>query len=142
MTLFLAIVLLPLNNPPLLAIQMLWTNLVTDALPALALGVEPDQKQVMNDKPRSAKESLFAQGGFIFIVCNGLFIGTMSLVAFRYGLHQSEQAAQTMTFMVLSIAQMFHSLNCRAIHQSMFTIGFFKNKGLLLIVICGVVLQF
>lgn len=141
MTLFLAILLLPHGKPPLLAIQLLWTNLVTDAFPALALGIEPDQQHVMNDKPRHPKESLFAHGGLIYIICNGLFIGTMSLVAFRYGLSFSQETAQTMTFMVLSISQMFHSLNCRNIHQSMFAIGFFKNRALLATVILGIILQ-
>lgn len=141
MTLFMSIVLLPSLAPPLLAVQMLWTNLVTDAIPALALGMEADQAHVMEEKPLNPKESLFAHGGMIFILCNGLWIGTMSLVAFRMGLYFSEKVASTMTFMVLSISQMFHALNCRHIHQSMFVIGFFKNKLLLFSVFCGIALQ-
>ena len=141
MTLFLAVVLLPHGIPPLCAIQILWVNLVTDAFPALALGVEPDDPHVMNNKPRHPKESLFAHGGYSFIICNGLLIGTLSLVAFKYGLQFSDNVAQTMSFMVLSMSQLFHSLNCRSQNESIFNIGFFKNKWLLLTAVFGILLQ-
>lgn len=140
-TLFTASIWMVHEVSPLCAVQILWTNLVTDALPALALGVEADEKDVMEEKPRDAKESLFAHGGFIFIILNGLYIGTISLVAFKYGLKTSDLCGQTMAFMVLSLSQMFHALNCRQIHRSMFRIGFFKNKWLLLTVFCGIILQ-
>lgn len=141
MTLFLAVVLLPHGIPPLCAIQILWVNLVTDAFPALALGVEPDDAHVMSEKPRDPKESLFANGGYSFIVCNGLLIGTISLVAFKYGLAVNDVTAQTMAFMVLSLSQLFHALNCRNQTTSMFKIGFFKNHWLLLTAILGIILQ-
>lgn len=141
MTLFMSGILMASKVSPLCAIQILWTNLVTDAFPALALGVESDEKDVMKEKPRHQDESLFAQGGFIFIICNGLYIGTISLVAFKVGLTVSDATGQTMAFMVLSLSQMFHSLNCRQIHKSMFKIGFFKNRWLILTVVCGIILQ-
>lgn len=141
MTLFFASLFMTQYVPPLCAIQLLWTNLVTDAFPALALGVEADEKQVMKQKPKPTSESLFANGGLIFVICNGLFIGTISLVAFRIGIQTSDLCGQSMAFMVLSLSQMFHSLNCRQIHASMFKIGFFKNRWLLLTVVMGIILQ-
>ena len=141
MTLFLAVLLLPHGVPALCAIQILWVNLVTDAFPALALGVEPDDPQVMTHQPRNPKESLFAHGGYAFVICNGLYIGTISLVAFKYGLAHSSVMDQTMAFMVLSISQLFHAMNCRNDKESMFKIGFFKNKWLILTIGVGLALQ-
>ena len=126
---------------PLIAIQLLWTNLVTDALPALALGVEKDEDNVMNQKPKKMNENLFAHGGILFILLNGFYIGMISLVAFKIGYQVSPIIGQTMSFMVLSISQMFHSLNCRSVHQSMFKIGFFQNKWLIFTISCGIILQ-
>lgn len=141
MTLFVSSLFLTQYVAPLCAIQILWTNLVTDAFPALALGVEADEKHVMEEKPKRTDESLFANGGILFVVLNGLYIGTLSLVAFRIGLNVNDATAQSMAFMVLSLSQMFHAFNCRQIHVSIFKIGFFKNKWLMLTVVCGVVLQ-
>ena len=86
-------------------------------------------------------ENLFAHGGLAFVLLNGFYIGTISLVAFKIGYKFDPIIAQTMSFMVLSLSQMFHSLNCRSIHQSMFKIGFFQNKWLLFTVILGIILQ-
>jgi len=141
MSLFLAIVLMPHVVSTLSAIQILWVNLVTDALPALALGVDPKDQFIMKEKPRDAKESLFAHGGMMFTVCNGMLIGTITLVAFRYGLNTSEAMAQTMAFMVLSISQLFHALNLRSRTHSIFQVGICKNKWLILTIICSIVLQ-
>lgn len=141
MSLFLAIVLMPNVVSTLSAIQILWVNLVTDAFPALALGVDPKDQFIMQEKPRSSKESLFAHGGMMFTVLNGLLIGTITLVAFRYGLDSSPQKAQTMAFMVLSISQLFHALNLRSRTHSIFTVGVFKNKWLILTLVFGIVLQ-
>ena len=110
-TLVLAIALLPSMPAPLAAVQILWVNLVTDAFPALALGVDPKEQDVMSKKPRPKKEGLFAHGMGLFTVLNGMYIGTVTLVAFRFGLQQDIAHAQTMAFMVLSMTQLFHSLN-------------------------------
>ena len=88
MALFLAIALLPSMPAPLAAVQILWVNLVTDAFPALALGVDPKEQDVMSKKPRPKKEGLFAHGMGLFTVLNGMYIGTVTLVAFRFGLQQ------------------------------------------------------
>lgn len=141
MSLFLAIVCMPHVVSTLSAIQILWVNLVTDAFPALALGVDPMDQFIMREKPRDRKESLFAHGGLLFTVLNGMFIGTITLVAFRYGLNINPHKAQTMAFMVLSISQLFHSLNLRSRTHSIFEVGLFKNKWLLLTLVFGVTLQ-
>ncbi len=141
MALFLAIVLMPNVISTLSAIQILWVNLITDAFPALALGVDPKDQYIMKEQPRDAKESLFAHGGFLFTVLNGMLIGTITLVAFRYGLNTSEAMAQTMAFMVLSISQLFHALNLRSRTHSIFQVGIFKNKWLILTIIFSITLQ-
>ena len=140
-TLFLAIVLMPVAPAPLSAIQILWINLVTDAFPALSLAAEPQDPYIMDQKPRAATESLFANGGWAFMVFNGLYIGTISLVAFKFGSAYDVRTAHTMTFMVLSIAQLFHSLNLRSLDHSIFRVGIFRNKLLLATFVIGVALQ-
>ena len=141
MSLFLAIVFMPDVVSCLSAIQILWVNLVTDAFPALALGVDPKDRYIMKEKPRDREESLFAHGGMIFTLMNGFFIGTITLVAFRYGLNFSQEKAQTMAFMVLSMSQLFHSLNLRSTRHSIFEVGIFKNKWLFLTLLIGIGLQ-
>ncbi len=141
MTLFLAILCMPYVVSPLSAIQILWVNLITDAFPALALGVDPMEHSIMKQKPRELKESLFSHGGYAFTLLNGMFIGTITLVAFRYGLDTSELKAQSMAFMVLSMSQLFHAFNLRSRTSSIFKEGVFKNKWLVLTVFCSVILQ-
>ena len=141
MSLFLAIVFMPNVVSCVSAIQILWVNLVTDAFPALALGVDPKDRYIMKEKPRDREESLFAHGGMIFTLMNGFFIGTITLVAFRYGLNTSGEKAQTMAFMVLSMSQLFHSLNLRSMRHSIFEVGVFKNKWLFLTLLIGLGLQ-
>lgn len=141
MALFLASILMPNVVSTLNAVQILWVNLVTDAFPALALGVDPKDQFIMNEKPRSPKESLFAHGGTIFTIMNGMLIGTMTIVAFRFGLNTDERCAQTMAFMVLSISQLFHALNLTSRTHSLFEVGIFKNRWLILTIIFGIALQ-
>lgn len=141
MALFLATLLMPNVISTLNAVQILWVNLVTDAFPALALGIDPKDKFIMDEKPRKSKESLFAHGGVVFTIMNGMLIGTMTIVAFRYGLNTSERMAQTMAFMVLSISQLFHALNLTSRSHSLFEVGIFKNRWLILTILFGIVLQ-
>ncbi len=141
MSLFLAIMLMPHITSTLSAIQILWVNLVTDAFPALALGVDPKDRFIMEERPRDPKESLFAHGGMVFTVLNGMLIGTITLVAFRYGLNTSQAMAQTMAFMVLSISQLFHALNLRSRTHSIFQVGLCRNKWLILTILFSIVLQ-
>lgn len=140
-TLFLAIIFLQGYPIPLTPIQILWVNLVTDSFPSLALGIDPNQKGVMEMAPRKREESLFGTFGWIFLILNGLLIGTISLVAYRYGLNYSTEVARTMTFMVLSISQLFHALNLMNVNKSIFEVGLFHNPYLIFTVLLGVCIQ-
>lgn len=129
---------------PLRAIHILWVNLITDTLPALALGVDGDDGDLMKTKPQPRDQSIFANGGTFFVVVNGLFIGFITLLSFYYGTHHypdSLQHAQTMAFMVLSISQLFHAFNLHSLKHSIFSTGIFKNKYLLGAFALGFVLQ-
>lgn len=141
MALFLVSVFMPHVVSTLSAVQILWVNLVTDSLPALALGIDPKDAFLMEEKPRNRKESLFGEGGIAFTLLNGMLIGTMSIVAFRYGLNTSALMAQTMAFMVLSISQLLHALNLTSRTHSIFEVGIFKNRWLILTIVFGIVLQ-
>lgn len=141
---------------PLLPTQILWVNLVTDTLPAISLGVDPGDDDVMKKKPRDPKESFFAHGAGIRAVIGGLLIGGLTLLAFTIGLSERGSSlresmnapedvivyARTMAFVVLATSQLFYSLTMRNESKSIFQIGFFKNKYLILSIIAGVVLQF
>lgn len=127
---------------PLLPIQLLWVNLVTDSLPAIALGVDPADKYIMQEKPRPPKKSLFADGMGAAIVLEGMMIGALALLAFSIGLNvfASAAVARTMAFSVLSMSQLVHAFNMRSQH-SVFSAGIFKNKYLVLALAAGVILQ-
>lgn len=130
--------------PPLKPIHILWVNLITDTLPALALGVDPGDKDIMKEKPRKQKESLFADGGFIVILLNGTLIGLLTLFAYKYGLSHYNNSlihAQTMAFVVLSVSQLFHAFNLRSRDKSIFRIGVLSNKYLVGSIITGLFLQ-
>ena len=140
-TLFLAILL---NwDTPLLPIHILWVNLITDSFPALSLGIDPLDEDVMNEAPRNPEESLFS-GHMNYLFFNGLIIGFLTLSAFRIGeklYPNSLVHAQTIAFLVLSISQLFFSLNMRSTRKSIFKLGFFKNKYLIASIILGILLQ-
>lgn len=140
---------------PLLATQILWVNLVTDTLPAIALGVDPGDKDVMKQKPRNPKESFFAKGAGMRAIIGGVLIGTMTLIAFFMGLKEfgfslgadniSDEAmtyARTMAFVVLAASQLLYSFTMRSTTKSIFQIGLFSNLFLVGAVIIGFVLQF
>lgn len=115
---------------PLVAIQILWVNLVTDGLPALALGVEPAEPGVMDKPPRDPKESIFAKGWTRSLVLEGLWIGLVSLFAFWLGWReaQSVTCGRTMAFATLSFSQLFQALNSRSEKISLFKLGVFSNR--------------
>ena len=120
------------RESPLLPIQLLWINLITDSLPALALGVEPIEHDVMERKPRAKNESIFAHGVGAAAVLQGLMIGLLTLIAYYIGSRTAVTNAgiplgETMAFAVLAISQLVHSLNIRSSH-SLFKIGFLSNK--------------
>jgi Ca2+-transporting ATPase len=119
------------HESPLLSTQLLWINLVTDGLPAIALGMEPVDKDIMNKKPKQKNESIFANGLGIRIVFQGLMFALLTLFAFFFGWKYSKDIAtgRTMAFMTLALTQVFHSFNMRS-NRSIFKIGPFTNKYL------------
>ena len=99
---------------PLLAIQLLWVNLVTDSLPAIALGMEKTPKDIMKEQPVSKKEGIFSQGLGLKILFGGVVIGILSLSAYVIGVKGGDiSTGRTMAFGVLSFSQLFHSFNMR-----------------------------
>src|SRR5690606_23807133 len=101
---------------PLRAIQILWINLVTDGLPAMALGVDPADPGIMNRPPRSPQESIFARGLWQKIVGRGVVIGLTTLIIFSWALQQGCEVAEarTMAFVTLIITQMVYVFDCRS----------------------------
>lgn len=129
---------------PLRPIHILWVNLITDTLPALSLGMDPGDPEIMKERPRKAEESLFADGGGIYIILNGILIGGLTLAAFLLGKSKypgSLMHAQTMAFVVLSVSQLFHSLNLRNPEKSIFQVGLFTNKYIIWSLLIGIFLQ-
>lgn len=128
-TVFMAMVLW--HKSPLLSMQLLWINLVTDSMPAIALGMEPVEKDIMEQKPKPKDESLFAHGFGLRIVLQGIMFGILALLGFKIGENMSGQLAggQTLAFMVLSLSQIVQSYNMRSEH-SLFQIGVFRNRKL------------
>ncbi len=125
------------QQTPLLSMQLLWINLVTDSLPAVALGMEAVDSNIMNKKPRPSKEGIFAHGLGTRIILQGVMFGILSLFAFFYGcnfaVHEAGDAllreGRTMAFIVLAISQVVHSFNMRS-SKSLFKIGPFTNRML------------
>ncbi|MGN0506978.1 MAG: calcium-translocating P-type ATPase, PMCA-type [Lachnospiraceae bacterium] len=115
---------------PLAAVQLLWVNLITDSLPAIALGVEPPEKDVMEHPPISPHDGMFAGGLLAQIIVEGIMIGTLTLTAYILGTHYVGNAS-TMAFAVLSFSQLFHAFNMRSRH-SLFTVGWFSNRKMVL----------
>lgn len=158
MTIFIAILL---NLPsPLKSIQLLWVNLVTDSLPAISLGVDPVDKDIMKKKPISPSKGIFSDGLGLKIILEGMLIGALSLCAYIIGIRLYDASSldlsffsgkstiaitsivepkigRTMAFAVLSLSQLFHSFNMRSEH-SLTKIGLFSNPNLILsFIICA-----
>lgn len=119
------------HKSPFLSMQLLWINLVTDSLPAIALGMEAVEKDIMDKPPKPREESLFAHGFGIRIVLQGMMFGALALLAFWIGERASGSLAggRTMAFIVMALSQVFQSFNMRSEH-SLFKIGFFSNRNL------------
>ena len=120
------------HRTPFLSMQLLWINLVTDSLPAIALGMENVEADVMEKKPKPKNEGIFAHGLGIRVVLQGAMFAVLSLIAFWLGWQGNDSnlvQGQTMAFMVLALSQVVQSFNMRSEH-SLFKIGFFTNKKL------------
>jgi Ca2+-transporting ATPase len=117
----------------LLPVQILWINLVTDGLPALALAVDPKDPNLMRRPPRRAQERVLERDGMFRIFGQGLLMTLITILVFvysLYGMDQDLERARTLTFMVLVGAQLAHAFNCRSDRESLFTLGFWTNKPL------------
>lgn len=118
---------------PLTAIQILWLNLVTDGLPALALGVEPAEKDVMKQPPRKPNEGVFAGGMGVKIIWQGIVIGLLALAVYLLALKWGRTLAEahTMTFATMALMQLVHSFNARSMEHSIFNLGVASNRSLI-----------
>ena len=129
LTVFFAMILW--HKTPLLSMQLLWINLVTDSLPAISLGMEAVESDVMEHRPKPKDEGIFAHGLGVQVVLQGCMFALLTLIAFvlgeRYG--GSLEAGQTMAFLVLSLTQIVQAFNMRSQH-SLFQIGPFTNHKL------------
>ena len=126
---------------PLLAIQLLWINLVTDSLPAIALGLEKEEENIMSRLPRNPKKNLFADGLWWKIIIEGAMLGMFTLLAFSIGNRlYSVEVGRTMAFLTLGILELVHSFNIKS-EESIFKIGVFENKYLIGALVLGVILQ-
>lgn len=139
---------------PLIATQLLWINLITDSLPAIALGMDKGDPDVMKEKPRAPKENFFSQGAGLQAILGGVFIGFICIFAFWYGYDELGYSpldknvpeevvknARTLAFMVLVFAQLFYSLGLRSMKKSMYEVGIFSNKYLIGAIVLGILLQ-
>lgn len=130
------------HKSPFLSMQLLWINLVTDSLPAIALGMEAVEADVMDKKPRPKTEGIFAHGLGIRVVLQGLMFAILALAGFKIGENVTGQLAggQTMAFMVLALSQTIQAFNMRSDH-SLFKIGVFTNHKLNLAVLISVLMM-
>lgn len=133
---------------PLLPIQILWVNLVTDGLPAMALGLEPPEPGIMERKPRPVNEGVFSRGLGWIIMGRGLFIGVITLISFTIGLLwfrvqgiDDLSLARSMALTTLVLAQLFYVFECRSERYSPFELGFFMNKFLVIAVVISLSMQ-
>ena len=126
---------------PLLAIQLLWVNLVTDSLPAIALGLEPPDENIMNRKPQDSKKGIFADGLWGRIFVEGTMLGLLTLVAFSIGNYlYGIEVGRTMAFVSLGLLELVHSFNIKS-EESIFKVGLLENKYLIGAFILGTFLQ-
>lgn len=119
------------HETPLVAMQLLWINLVTDSLPAIALGMEDVEKDIMTQKPKPKNEGIFANRLGIKVFVMGMLFATITLIGFRVGeiVTGDIVGGETMAFLVLSLSQLVQAYNMRTNH-SLFSIGIFSNKKL------------
>ena len=145
-TIFVA-TLLDFGQMPLVPVQLLWLNLVTDSLPALALGVEPVEEGVMEEEPRDARAGLFDRAFTLRLAWQGMMVGGLTLMAYYLGLTKTTvpglegAAANTMAFATLTLSQLFHAFNVRSEEESLFSKGAFSNPAMNRAFLIGLTLQ-
>lgn len=135
-----SLIYLPL---PLLPVQILWVNLITDGLPALALGVDKNNSNIMCRPPRNKKDSIFSKGLSKKIIFKGIQIGCSTILVFSLILFSKHdlELARTMAFTTLVFSQMFHVFDCRSEYVNCIEAGLFENKYLLSAVACSVIMH-
>ena len=127
---------------PLIPIQILWINLITDGLPALALGMDPPEFDVMKRPPRDLSEGILHKKRWIYMMIEGSIMGISTFLLFVIALNYfSYPIAQTMAFAALSFSQLVHAFNNRSTKKSLFQIGIFSNAYLVLAIVFSVLLQ-
>ena len=129
---------------PLVPIQLLWLNLVTDSLPALALGMEPVEPGVMQQKPRDSRSSIFANGFAAGMIFNGVLVGFVTLAAYSLGefVFHADNIANTMAFATLVFCELTRAFAVRSETRSIFQIGFFSNPSMNKAFLASLALQF
>ena len=146
LTIFIA-TLLGFHQMPLVPVQLLWLNLVTDSLPALALGMEPVEAGVMEQKPRGAAESLFTKAFSLRLLWQGIMVGALTLAAYCLGEYVlgdpsvADATANTMAFATLTLCQLFHAFDVRSEDHSLLHIGVFSNKAMNEAFLVGLAMQ-
>ena len=126
---------------PLLAIQLLWVNLVTDSFPAIAIGLEPPEKNIMTRAPVDSKKGIFADGLWNKIIVEGIMLGMLTLIAFSVGnKYYGLEVGRTMAFVALGVLELIHSFNIKS-EESIFKVGILENKFLIGSFILGVFIQ-
>ena len=139
--------LLGFHQMPLVPVQLLWLNLVTDSLPALALGMEPVEEGVMEQKPRGAAENLFTKAFSLRLLWQGIMVGALTLCAYCLGEYvlgdpsAADATANTMAFATLTLCQLFHAFDVRSETHSLFRIGVFSNKAMNEAFLVGLAMQ-
>lgn len=112
---------------PFAPVHLLFINLLTDSLPALAIGMEPADKKLLNDRPRNPKVGIMTKDFMLTMLSEGILIAIASIVAYHIGLTQSAAMASTMAFATLTLARLFHGFNCRG-KESIFKLKFRTNR--------------
>lgn len=112
---------------PFAPVHLLFINLLTDSLPALAIGMEPADETLLLEKPRNPKTGIMTKDFIVTMFVEGLLIATATMTAFHIGLSENSTTASTMAFAVLTLARLFHGFNCRS-RESIFTLGLTSNK--------------
>ena len=142
LTIFLA-TLLPVSQAPLSPVQLLWLNLVTDSLPALALGMEPVEKTAMTQPPRGKEEPLFSRAFSRRLAWQGALVGGITLLAYGLGFHLTGTfaVANTMAFATLTFSQLFHAFDVRSEDTPLFRLGVLSNKAMNKAFLAGAALQ-
>jgi Ca2+-transporting ATPase len=126
---------------PLLPIQILWINLVTDGLPGLALAAEPAERNVMSRPPRNPGQSIFADGLGIHVIWVGMLLAALTIGTQAYAIYVADMHWQTMVFTVLCLGQLMHVMAIRSEEVSLFTMGVFSNRPMIITVVITFILQ-